>query len=227
MSTNGNTNAYASKAQQLPPAVQFAIITALPNCTNGAFWGFTSMDDAKEHIDVIKSDKNIVARQLGNACLIEVNPDYLYKACSVIDPSLMTQNDVAIMQKYMAEAAVSFEKFLYSKAEKGGFGGMVAIYCTNDSNAITYKNVQYPAFRLNIGTVLQYLQKWGYMILVGGQYVAPNVASQAGQALFSSMQLSPTNTGVFITIRSTYSPEQIKQLKAQYGITKPSRAKGK
>lgn len=215
-----NTNAYASKAKQLPPAVQFAIITALPNCTNGAFWGFTSMEDAKEHLDVIKGNNNICARPLGNACLIEVNPDYLYKACNVIDPTLMTQKDVAVMQQYMAEANASFEKFLCRSAEKGGFASMVAIYCTNDSNAITFKGTSYPAFRLNVQSALQLLNKWRYMVLVGGQYVTPQVAMQAGQALFSSMQLSPTNTGVFISIKSTLTPEQAKQLKQQYGMTR-------
>lgn len=39
---NGSRKSVAcgNKAQKLPESVQFAIITALPNIVNGAFWGF-------------------------------------------------------------------------------------------------------------------------------------------------------------------------------------------
>lgn len=205
----------AKKAQQLPASTQFAIVTALPNITNGAFWGFTDVEKAREHSEALKSDKNIQARKLGNACLIEVNPDYLIKAVSMINKDLVTQKDIDNMLKGRADAEVAFEKFLIKKGEKGAFEGLVGIYCTNDSTAITYKGTSYPAFRLSIQKVLELCNQWGYMIKVKGQYVTPAVAMQSGAALFESMILSPTNTGIFIEIKSTLAPQQIKQMSAQ------------
>lgn len=214
-------NEYASRAQKLPEAVQYAILTALPNCANGAFWGFTSMEEASRHIDVIKGNQNILAHKIANACLVEVNPDYLYKACHVIDPALMPEQVVRSMQKDLAEAMAAFEKFLYVKAEKEPKKSqLVGIYCVNDSTAITYKGISYPAFRVNLSNALQLLAKWGYVVNVKGKAVTPAAAANAGQAVYDSMTLSPTNTGVFIQICPTYSPEQIKQFKVQFGISK-------
>ena len=55
-------NESAKKAKQMSPSVQYAITTALPNISNGAFWGFTDLNGIKNHIDTIKPDSNITAR---------------------------------------------------------------------------------------------------------------------------------------------------------------------
>lgn len=222
--SQAQANSMAAKAKQLPPAVQFAIVTALPNCVNGAFWGFTSEKDVREHVDAIKGNQNIKARLLDNACLIEVNPDYLYKACQVINPELMTQATVQSMQKCIAEAQAQFEKFLIRKAEEGKRADeMVCIYCTNDSPAVTVKGAKYPAFRVDITSTIRLLGKWGYGVKVGGNWVNANQAAQAGQQLWSSMQLSPTSTGVFIKIKCGITPDQAKQFKQNYGMTKANK----
>lgn len=211
---NENVKSHAEEAKKLPPSTQFAIVTALPNIVNGAFWGFTTVTDAQKHAEALKVDKNITARKLGNACLIEVSPDYLTKAVAMIDASLITEKDIVNMRRCIAEAEVSFEKFLTFKGEKC-FSGLVGIYCVNDSNAISYKGVSYPAFRLSIKKVLELCNKWGYHVKVNGSYITPADAMKSGQSLFESMILSPTNTGIFIDIKSTLSPEQIKATKKQ------------
>jgi len=222
---NQSVKANAEKAKGLPASVQFAIVTVLPNIVNGAFWGFTDTDDVLEYADALKADKNIQARRIGAGkdCLIEVNPDYLTKAVALVDASLMTANDVNNMCKGRAEAQASFEKMLYVKGEKGGYEGYVGCYCINDTNAINYKGVMYPSFRLTAQEVLILCQKWGYMIEIGGSFVTPNEAIKSPK-FFSSLIMSPTKTGVFVKIKSTFTVEQIKALKEKYGI-KPSRAK--
>lgn len=203
----------AKKAQQLPASVQFALVTALPNIVNGASWGFTTIENAKNHTEAFKTDPNIQARQLGNACLIEVNPDYLVKAVALVDSNLITQKDIQNMVNGRTEAEVSFEKFLINKGEKGGFEGLVGIYCVNDSTAITYKGVSYPAFRLPIKSVLEFCNLYGYSVKVNNQFITPSEAMKSGMALFKSMILSPTNTGVFITLRCDKTPAEIKAIK--------------
>lgn len=214
-------NVAAGRAKQMSESVQYAIVTILPNIVNGAFWGFTDAVSVKNHIDAIKnSGGNLSARLLGNACLIEANPNYLVSAVAQIDPHAVTQADLTKMKTAMAEAEITFEKFLISKAKtKAGqqpFGGTIGIYCINDVPTISYKGVNYPAFRVDMQKALGLLGRYGYKVNVSGSFVDVQTAAGSGQALWSSTILSPTKTGLFISIQSTLSNEQIKQLEAQF-----------
>lgn len=220
---NAKANESAKKAKQLPVGVQYAICQALPNIRNGAFWGFTDIRDIKEHIEVLREDKNITPRKLSSdKCLLEVNPAYLLKAVQLIDPNALTQQDMKVIQEAMASAKLDFEKFLIKMGKKGGFGGTVGIYCVNDSTAINYKGVTYPAFRLSMGDVLNLISQYNYSIQVGSSFVSAAQAMNSGQALWDSVTLSPTKTGVFVNIKAMGSPEQYKEMekqyKAKYGI---------
>lgn len=206
----------ADKAKKLPPSTQFAIVTALPNIINGASWGFTSIENAVEHTEAFKTDKNITARKLGNACLVEVNPTYLINAINMVDPSLIREKDLESMKSGSMKAIATFEKFLITKgAAKAGFTSYVGIYCINDTPSIVYKDVTYPSFRINVQTFLGLCRDWGYEIgLIDGTFISAAKAGALGAALFSNFILSPTNTGIFARVRSTYSPEDIKARKA-------------
>lgn len=231
MTTNRNdqeqrnrANESAKKAKSLSPSIQYAMVTVMPNIINGAFWGFVDMKSIQEHIEAIQhSDGNVVARKLGNACLLECNPNYLVKAISAVDSNALAQGDINKMQQARAEAQIAFEKFLISKgktSEKTGkpFGGTVGIYCTNDVTSIVYKGTNYPAFRVDMITALSLLNKYGYKIRVSGQFVTAQQAQQSGQALWDSTVLAPTKTGIFIDIQCTYSAAQIKELEKQFKI---------
>lgn len=220
-----NFNEDAKRAQQLPASLQFAIVTLLKNIPNGAFWGFTSYAEAKKYAEALKQDSNIVARRIGtgDAVLIEINPDYLLKAVSAVDASLLNQTDVQNMQKGIATAGAQLEKFLINKADKN-YTGLVGIYCTNDTPTITYKGTAYPAFRINIMAALNALANWGYQVRVGDKFMPSQAAAQSGSALFASMQLSPTSTGVFMQIKSTLTPDQLKSLKVQRGLIAPKKS---
>lgn len=195
-----DVNTYAKRAQELSPSTQYAIITVLKNITNGACWGFTSLEDVRQHADALKQDPNIKARKLGNACLIEVNPDYLISSVRQVDPNLVTQRDLDDMRKGLAEAAFDFEKFLINKGDKDEKSYLVGIYCINDSTAITYNGTPYPAFRINVNSFLSICDKWGYGVCVGKEVVSPRALMTNLKPLFESLILSPTNTGIFARI---------------------------
>lgn len=214
-------NESAKRAKQMSTGVQYAITTCLQNISNGAFWGFTTLDGVKKHADSIReASPKIIARKLGNACLIEVEPEFLISSIIKIDPNILTNKDVADINQAKAEAHMAFERFLIARgkaqAKEGkAYEGVIGIYCTNDVTTIASKGISYPAFRLSIGDVLQYLSRYGYMIKCGGQYVTPNAASGNPQ-LFESMQLSPTKTGIFTSIKCCCSPEQMKAMEKQF-----------
>lgn len=210
----------AKRAKQMPPSTQYAITVALANIMNGAFWGFTNLADVKNHIEAIKTDPNITARKLNNACLIEVNPQYLVSAVAQIDPNALTNKDLDVITKAMAEAKITMEKFLISKGKSltdgKKFGGTVGIYCVNDTPAISYRGKSYPAFRVSLGDALQMFHHYGYEIKVNGVFIPASQAVNADAALWDSCQLAPTKTGIFIDVRSTLEPEAMKQKEAEF-----------
>lgn len=213
--SNDNSVDYAKKAKNLPASTQVAIVTVLPNIVNGAFWGFTTVSEMKKFAEDLKKDKNIQLRRIGEKdVIIEVAPNYLLSATSAVGKDLITQKDIDTMTDFSAKAVVDFEKFLLNKGKKG-FAGMIGVYCTNDTTTITYKGTAYPAFRLPLAKVLEICNKFKYMVKVNGQWLAPQKAMQAGQALFDSLVMSPTKTGVFMEIKSTASIEELKQFEAR------------
>lgn len=215
MSTQNNNAGidYAKKAKNLPVSTQVAIVTVLPNIANGAFWGFTTVNEVKEYAEDLKKDSNIQLRRVGNNVIVEVTPNYLLQATATVGQELVTQKDVDRMTSFSAKAVVEFEKFLLNKGKKG-FSGLIGIYCTNDTTSISYKGTSYPAFRLPLSKALQICNKFKYMVKVNGQWIAPQQAMSSGQALFDSLIVSPTKTGVFIEIRSTATAEELKQYEA-------------
>ena len=219
----GREHESAKRAKKMGEDVQYAITVALPNTVNGAFWGFTTVKDAHNHFEAFKkAGGRILARKLQNdGCLIEIEPNYLINSVLQIDSEAYSKKDIEVMTQALAKSSVDFKRFLLSKAKKGNFTGKIGIYCTNDVNNINIKGVSYPSFRVSINDVLQSLNQFGYRIKINGQFITPQQAQQAGEALWGSMELSPTKTGLFIEIASTLSKEQIqaveKQFIAQFG----------
>ena len=207
----------AKKAKQLPPSTQYAIVTVMPNILNGAFWGFDDVKNVQEHYDALKDDKNIICRKIGDKALIEVKPDYLLNVIKLIDADAIRQSDLEEIMRSQSKAHIDFERFLIRKGKsKEGFGGAVGIYCTNDTTEIRFQGVNYPAFRLGIIETLGYLANYNYMIGVGKQFIPAKDAFNAGQNLWNSMKISPTETGVFINIKYAGTPDQMKQMEDMF-----------
>lgn len=209
----------AKIAEKLGPGVMYAITTALPNMMNGAFWGFAMEREVRKHVEDIRhAQGNITARRLSNACILEVSPQYLVNSVATCAPGVLSQSDIQEMLTKQAEAKIAFERFLIARVKDGAktgklpFTGTVGIYCTNEVTSISYKGKSFPAFRLNISDFLQYCNQYGYMVKVGGNFVPPAQASQSGDALWQSMIVSPTQTGVFVDIQSTYTWENQMQV---------------
>lgn len=225
---NGNTvndraNESARKAKQMPQGVQYAITTVLPNISNGAFWGFTSMREIESHVQAIReAAPNIVARRLNNACLIEVNPTYLLQAVQAIDPEAIGQQELNDIMEAKASAHLAFEKFLLARGKSSAktgklWDGIIGIYCTNDVTSIASKGINYPAFRLNLSDVLNYLHTYGYTVEVGGRMIpAASAIRIQDNSLWDSLQLSPTKTGIFMRVACTYRAEQFKALEDNF-----------
>ena len=206
----------AEKAMNtLSEGAMYAIILVAKHLKNGAFWGFTTVSDAREHESAIKSDPSIRARLIGKKdCIIEVDPSYIVKNIMLVGSDIFTKEDIDKMQYNMGSATTEFVKFLLNKGiAQEGFGSTIGIYCVNNVSTIAYKGVSYPAFRLNMEKTLQLLSQYGYYIKVKGKFIPAYDALRCGSALWESTQLSPTKTGVFINIKSGFSKARLNELK--------------
>ena len=207
------------RASNFPLSTQFALIKALPNCSNGAFWGFTNIKEIKDFgvAKELMTDKNLKVKQLDNdAVIIEVLPNYLISAIKMVDPNLFNDKVGNNMQSKMVEAEAQFEKWLASHADN--YKGLLGIYCTNETTTITYNNKSYPAFRVNETTVLNLLNKWHYIMLdKDNKPYAPKTVKE-NNAFFKMSHLSPTLTGIFIKVASTLTPEQAKEYRAKFKV---------
>lgn len=206
-----------SKAMQFPVSVQFAISQVMPNTINGAYWSFTSMETVSSYVEEISGDSNLSVKRIGaRDCLVEVNPEYLLKALNLIDPELFGLKELDTIKVKMKEARDEIVKFLLKRGKNGeGAAAVIGVYCINNVASITSKGTNYPAFRLPLSVVLQYLSLMKYSIMVEGKYINPDVASSMGQRLYDSCRLSPTKTGVFISIKAEESAEWYRQ-KAEF-----------
>ena len=217
--------------QSMTPGALFAFQLVARNLKNGVFWGFTTMEEVKKHADDIRQDGNLRARKVGaKDCIIEVVPEYIFNNIVSILPEAFSPNDVQKMQENMGSAVVEFEKFLINKGiSNPGFGATIGIYSTNNVTSISYKGYAYPAFRLNMDMALNLLAHNGYQVKVGGVFINAVQAINSQPKLWESTQLSPTKTGVFINVKSTFSPDQLKKcrerMKQKYGEPQKPRRK--
>lgn len=212
----------ARKAKKMPAGVQYAIVKVIPNIANGAFWGFTSFEDVQEHYEDVKTEKEMSFKLLNNnKCLIEIDPRYLLKCLLMLDPNAVPEQLQKSITTGMAKAKTELKHFLVTKGKSPkGFDGTIGIYCLNDTATISYRGVNYPAFRVAGGDALNQLAVFGYQVKVGGKWVnASDILrgdSRLRDAFWKSVDLSPTKTGLFIQIRSTLTPDKIKELEERY-----------
>lgn len=195
-------DAATKKAKTMPASTQFALATALPNIVNGAFWGFSNVRECQKFADELKGDPNISLKKLGSGdVVVEVNPNYICSAMASIDASVVTQADVAKMNEGVQKAGAVFEKFLTQKT-KSGYNGYIGIYCTNDVASIVLKGKSYPAFRLPLNQVVAYLAKYGWNIITPQGSIPASAIGNNASAVWASIIMSPTRTGVFLPVSS-------------------------
>lgn len=207
-------------------STQFAVFKVVPNVLNGVFWGFCTEQEMKKHLKALNANPNVVLRRIQSGYIVEIEPSYCIQVLQAVDAESITQKDIEVMRKNIAEAQIAFEKFLINKGKKPDqatgkqYQGVVGVYCINDVTTICYKGANYPAFRLDANNFCQLLKKYGYMINYGNKWFDPMQLLQSGD-LFTLMQISPTKTGAFIYIGSTVGYDQMKQaeknFKAVYG----------
>ena len=205
---------------------QFAVMKVLPNVLNGAFWGFCPENEMQRHLKSLSANSSIKVNAIQKGYLVEIEPAYCIRVLQAVDPATVTQKDIDVMRNAVAEAQISFEKFLINKGKKPDpntnqpYCDHIGVYCVNDVTTICHKGTNYAAFRLDANNFCALLSKYKYLINNNGKWSDPYQLLQSGE-IYKLMVISPTKTGAFIQIRTTVPYDQMKiaekNFKATYG----------
>ena len=209
--------------QEFSPSLKYAMLKIFPNMLNGVFWAFAHEDDIADHLDAIKDEPNMDVYKLANdGYVIEADRNFLIMALQTIDETLIDDEDIELIKDAEAEALTYCEeklkKMVYEVVKKDGVivpkfrGDYVAFNCLNETPSISHNDKNYVAFRVGFIEFLTMLQKYNYRIVVGSkdkrQEITPRQAIQNMDKVLRNAILSPTNTGIFLYIKSGYSDEE-------------------
>lgn len=205
-----------------PEGAQFAIVTAGANSKNGCFWGFSNVRTLRNKIEAIKKETYITVRRLANEdCLIEIEPDSMLNILQKANPNLFTAKDVQDAMNMMAEAKADFIKYMLSNGKKSidDQNNTIGIYCINDVATIRYKGQAFPAFRLNLQTLLPLMDQYQYGFVFDGKVITARQLMNLGPQVYERFTLSPTKTGIFVQVKplqtSTFYANMEKTQKGQ------------
>ena len=197
-----NNETHAERAKHLPASTQFALVEVLKNIPYGANWGLLGVEEVKANLSVLKNDSNISIIPIAGGSVILVNPKYIESAVKMVDPTLITSEDMSNMIKKSQEALAAFDKFIASGVKKPSFETLVGVFCTNLVTSIRHNGTDYPAFRVNLAPALNVLGKYGCQVFLRtGGWVSIAEAHADLPAVFNSLLMSPTFTGAFLKIR--------------------------
>lgn len=187
-----------------PEGAQFAIVTAGANSKHGCFWGFSNVRTLRNKIEAIKKEPYISVRRLANEdCLIEIEPDKMFSILQAANPNLFTAKDVQDARNMMAEATADFIKYMVANGKKSidKQNNTIGIYCVNDVATIKYKGQAFPAFRLNLQSLLPLMDQYQYGFVIDGKIITARQLMDLGAQVYEKFTLSPTKTGIFVQVK--------------------------
>ena len=197
----------------LPPSMLYAIQVTAATLKNGVFWGFVPISDVKKHMDDLRGEQNITLRKIDDGyCIVEVQPAWLLNGVVACAPDAFTTKDVQQIRYSADLASADIAKFLCKMGMQNDRSERkIVIYCVNKVPTVVMKGTALPAFRLTMGQAMQWLGELGYQVKVAGNYVPAKQAMGMGQALWDSLRIIPTKSGVAMDIKFAGNPEYCKQ----------------
>lgn len=179
------------------------VASILPNLPLGCSWGFFTTRQAKTlGLDTIKSVPDGVhliplANNSGYVVLVDFNDlmDRIQKVAPLFNPGFI-QGVINSYQSTVTSAA----KLLDRAIKKGETTVRMGVLSTNESNTLTIDGVTFPAYRLDLGTILSLAIERGFNIYYQGQLVSAQEAYQNQYALLPGLTLAPSGHALLLTL---------------------------
>ncbi len=192
----------------------------------GCNWGYikNTHPDYRDVLTALKEEKGAIKMfQAENGAIVMADKNFLTKVVNDVAPGLINADFIKNAEeraKNETESALKFVKKVadgkspYVKEKDGYQELQLGILSVNQVNEIRLNGVSYPAFRLNLQEALGLLDTlknaginvlvrgvkadgaalWGTPFQLGGN-------SAALEAAYRGLQISDTDTGVFLSVR--------------------------
>lgn len=217
---------FKDRASELTEGEQLAIIMCANSFRFGGHWGFirNTKKEFRETVQALQNEKpNVKLLPVSNGALILADTNFLAVNVNKLVPNAINGSFVERSKQRLEEEREKFSKFVKSvvsgksshlKKDKGYYELKLGIYSINDTNAIRLNGVDYPAYKLTMIEALDMahkLESSGMQVYVRAidenkREVFDRVFSLAGNskgqsAILRGLEISETDTGVFITFR--------------------------
>ncbi len=189
----------------------------------GGNWAFLKKDDSeyegKKEL-LLEEKSSIIGRPVSNGVVILMDKNYLTKNVNAVIPNGIDKKFIAKANTIRAEEIQKYDRFIKSVLDgksKYLVNGhsykelTMGTYCINDTNIIRLNGVDYPSYKLELDLMLRKLievnKKYRRQILIkvinrGMEGFMPlETAINKMEAIHSGLEISDTNTGVFVTLR--------------------------
>lgn len=203
---------------------KLAIVLCAGSFRFGGNWGFIrGGKDLKGQIETLKEERpNVKAIPVANGALIQCNENFLAHNVNLAVPGAIGGAFVDRANKRKSEEKARFAKFMKNvetgksaHVKKGANYSEITfgIFCVNDTNAIRVNGKEYPAYKMTLLETLEFANRLVengrkvYVRAVKPDGVAVfdeirNLSNSKGlQAIYKGLEISETDTGVFITLR--------------------------
>lgn len=201
---------------------------AIVMCANafrfGANWGLLrkSNSEYKGILEALKEEKqNTRVTMVENGCIIECKEQFLANAVNTAVPNAIDGEFVNIAVKRKEDEKGKFRKFVKNAVDgknkyvtqcNGYKEFVVGLYCVNDTNFIRINGKDIPSYKLTLAEALPALKMFleaGMQVYIPVEVSEGNVkfmpigecVPNAIPQVFKAMEISDTDTGVFLTVR--------------------------
>lgn len=212
--------------RNLTDGAKEAIVLMAPAFRFGGNWGY--IEEGNPHLDstmssLVRERPNIQAYKVGNGAVVFAKPAYLVQVVNSVVPNVLRSDfqqyasdlrdkDLAEFEKTFDRALKGEGRFVKKAPEYLEF--TVGVFSVNDTNIVSPKGVDFPAYKLTMTDVLikmmEKAQAAGRTLFAYGatddksgfDRAEKMFSSRQGQvAIYRGMEISPTKTAVFLTVR--------------------------
>lgn len=205
---------------------KLAVVMCANSFRFGGNWAFVKKEHPgyKDILEAIKVEKpNVKLIQVSNGAIVLCAPDFLAFIVNKVIPGAIGGDFFAMAEERRHDERVKFGKFLSSVVEgksshivkKNGFYEVViGIMSVNDTHAIRIRGHEYPAYKLSLLEVLDFMK-----LLVSKNYdvylraVTPEgvevydnavklaTSGKGVMAVYRGLEIADSDTGVFMVLR--------------------------
>lgn len=220
-------NRLTQNLDKLSNGSKMAIVLCANAFRFGANWGLLRKSNSEfiGTLNTLKEEKqDMRLTKVSNGCIIECREKFLADVVNVAVPNAINGNFVDMAIKRKEDEKAKFTKFMKNIIENkckyvrqcNGYKELViGLYCVNDTNFIRINGKDIPAYKLSLAEalpILKLLHDNGIKVYVYTQDsendergifepLAGVIQAKKVDKIFNGMEVSDTDTGVFLTLR--------------------------